>query len=201
MNAPQSKIPHPKKRLDIELLALDLNTCSRCTGTAANLRAALASAADWLRELEVEVTFQQTVIESADQAEQLRFASSPTVRINGRDIATESRESSCGDCGELCGCGERTNCRVWVWQGVEHLAAPKALLLDALLKEYGQLSAATTASGLSFRLPENLRAFFAGREKFATNLASCCDQETCCDPTEKSACCGNDTESSVCGCQ
>src|SRR5687768_11908017 len=83
------------KRLDVELLALDLNTCRRCTGTAANIRAALASAADLLREAGAEVVLRETVVRTAEQAERLRFESSPTVRINGHDIAVEARESKC----------------------------------------------------------------------------------------------------------
>ena len=143
-------------------------------------------------ELGVDATFQETIVKTAEQASQLRFASSPTVRINGRDIATESRESSCDDCTELCGCGDGTNCRVWAWQGVVHLAAPKALVLDALLKEYVQSRVTVESSSLPFQIPENLQAFFTRSEKRATEEGSCCDQSICCDPADKSACCGND---------
>lgn len=202
MNTTQPTLPRPRIRLDVQLLALDLNTCNRCTSTAANLRAVLALAADTFAELGVDATLQETIVETADQATQLRFASSPTVRFNGRDIAAESRESSCDDCTELCGCGDGTSCRVWVWQGVEHLAAPKALILDALLKEYVR-SADTNddAPSVPFHLPENLQSFFSGRVKRADEDPSCCDRSICCDSADKSACCGNDVESSACGCQ
>ena len=192
------------RRLTIELLALDLATCKRCTGTDANIQSALDTVAGVLREAGVEAAVRKTVVKTADQAERLRFESSPTIRINGRDIAVELRESPCGDCGELCGCNGRVACRVWVWQGEEYLEAPKAMIIDALLKAYAQTGQPSRAPSQPFRLPENLHTFFAATAAQAVPGAAagaCCDQTSCCEPLAKPGCCGPEPQSAKCGCQ
>lgn len=192
-----------ERKLTIELLALDLNTCGRCTGTGANLDAALATVADVLREADVEVEVRKTVVTSAAQAERLRFESSPTIRINGRDIALELRESNCGDCGDICGCEGQVDCRVWVWQGKEHVEAPKALIIDAILRAYGQAWEPPPKSGKRYHLPENLKKFFAATaaQSAAASKDKCCDRTACCEESEKEACCGTVSSGAVCGCK
>jgi hypothetical protein len=160
-------------RLTIELLALDLATCGRCTGTEANLDDAIHAVADLLRETDVEVEVRKTLVKTAEQARSLRFESSPTIRINGRDIAFDLRESPCADCGDLCGCKGQIDCRVWVWRGRTHKQAPKALIIDAILRSYAQAwePAQLPSTGKPFTLPENLKRFFDG---VASASAPCC---------------------------
>jgi len=191
------------RTLTIDLLALDLETCGRCTGTDANLEAAIATVANVLRDADVEVEVRKTIVTSAAQAEALRFESSPTIRINGRDLALELRESNCGDCGDLCGCDGQVDCRVWVWQGREHTEAPKALVIDAILRAYGQAWDPATQASRPFRLPKNLRNFFeakAQRTKHAQG-EDCCDRTACCDGSEREACCGASSGAEACGCR
>ena len=161
--------PEGPRRLDIELLALDLDTCGRCTGTAANLDDALASVAGVLREAGVEVGVDKTVVRTREEAERLRFSSSPTIRVNGRDIALELRESSCADCGSLCGCEGGVDCRVWVWRGREYTEAPKAMIVDAVLRAYA--AAGSPAPDETHRMPDNLRRFCDAKRP---ERASCC---------------------------
>ncbi len=191
-----------KRAIEIELLALDLSTCGRCTGTARNLDDAIDSVARLLRDTGTAVRVTRHVVTTAEQAERLRFAVSPTIRINGRDIALETKESRCDDCGDLCGCEGGVDCRVWIWKGQEHLEAPKAMIIDALLKAH-----ATDASGgqpAVFSLPENLRRFFAGMARrqrpgggVAADRASadhgsgaCCDRGAHRDDASTADCCG-----------
>jgi hypothetical protein len=191
-------------RLTIELLALDLDTCKRCVGTGANVRSALEAVAAVLREAGAEIELRTVVVKSADQAESLRFESSPTVRIDGRDVALEQRESPCGDCGELCACEGGVDCRVWVWQGEEHLEAPKAMIIDAILRAYARSDPPAVAPSRPFRLPENLRRFFAARAAQARQegpSGKCCDTTSCCEPAAKPACCGPQPEPAGCGCR
>lgn len=201
MDATQSNATRPSKQIDVVLLALDLNTCSRCVGTANNLRTAISLVRDLLRELGTEVVYHETVVATAEQAARLRLRSSPTVRINGRELAIELRESPCKDCGELCACGDGVNCQVWVWQGIEHLEAPVGMFLDALLKEYAQTVPPTLVAIRPFTLPENLQAFFRAREKRSPAKETCCDEQACCEPSDKAACCGQDAASTTCGCK
>ncbi len=193
------------RTLSIELLALDLNTCSRCTGTDRHLTEAIESVAGLLRETGTQINVSKHVVTTADEAERLRFTSSPTIRIDGRDIALQFKESSCRDCGDLCGCDGGVDCRVWIWQGREYLEAPKGLIVDALLKAY--VAGPTPGEPQPYTMPANLRSFFAAKSAQASKSAGasdaavcstdaaagtddCCDRTTCCDTSAKSACCG-----------
>jgi hypothetical protein len=192
----------PTRTIEIELLALDLDTCGRCTGTDRNLEEALASVADVIRETGAAVNVTKRVIATAPDAERFRFVSSPTIRIDGQDIALELRESSCKDCGDLCGCQGGVDCRVWVWQGKEYLEAPKPMIVDAVLRTYA--APPTSVPSEPYRMPENLRTYFAAAaEKQSGQGAAdeCCDQSACCEATEKAACCGDASASETCGCR
>jgi hypothetical protein len=150
--------------LVVELLALDLSTCGRCTGTDRNIEAAVRELRPILAECGIDPRFRKTVVQTADQATALRFRSSPTIRINGRDVPIELRESRCGDCTGLAGKACDVDCRTWVWQGREFTEAPKGLVIDAILRAYpSSAEPSPTASNAPFELPENLKRFFAAR--------------------------------------
>ncbi len=111
----------------------------------------------------VDLRFRKTVVQTADQAVALRFRSSPTIRINGRDVPIELRESPCGDCtGLVKGKSCAVDCRLWVWRGREYTEAPKGLIVDAILRAYAEGPEGPESSG-AFELPENLRRFFEAR--------------------------------------
>ena len=101
--APTAAPPATPGTLDVEFLYLDLTTCTRCQGTQASLRMALAVVQPLLDALGLRATLRSTQVTSVAQAQQLGLVTSPTVRINGRDIAPELKESACGPCSELCG--------------------------------------------------------------------------------------------------
>ena len=62
----------------------------------------------------VEIVVKKTLVDSEQKAMELGFVASPTIRVNGRDIALQLRESNCASCGEACGCEGKIDCRVWV---------------------------------------------------------------------------------------
>jgi hypothetical protein len=188
-------------QLVIDFLYLDLETCTRCRGTDANLAAALVEVGRVLDAAGVEVSMRKTLVASEEQARLVGFVSSPTIRVNGQDIALELRESSCAACGEACACDGTIDCRVWVWQGQEHTEAPTAMIVDAILREVYGGERATAPSPMG-AVPENLARFFAGKERLAATM-SCCppaERAACCAPSEKASCCG-DAVSESCGCQ
>ena len=78
------------RRVVIEFLYINLTTCSRCLGTDAQIEAALALVRPVLAVTGIEVELRKILVESEAQARALRFASSPTIRIDGRDIALGS---------------------------------------------------------------------------------------------------------------
>ena len=171
------------RRMTIELLALDLSTCGRCTGTSANLDAALAQVAGRLRARGVEVEVRRTVIRTMEDAVAARFVSSPTIRVDERDVALELRESACGDCGDLCGTG--VECRVWVWRGREYEEAPEAMIVEAIEDAARRPSEPAARERTPYRLPGNLRRFFEAKARAGATgagAAGCCgrDPEGCC---------------------
>ena len=156
----------------------------------------------------VEVEVRKVHIRSAAEARAWRFVSSPTVRINGVDIAVELRESSCGSEACVDGCGDHIDCRVWVFGGREYTEPPVELIVDAILRQvYGQPSA--PVEDRPYELPDNLQRFFATDPVAAEESdppvpvaePACCspvEQETCCAPEDKAGCC---TEAVGCGCR
>ncbi len=163
--AAQSLTIEPEKRhLDIEFLFLDLEVCEPCRGTESSLEEALAEVARVLEATGIEVSVQKTHVQSAEQALAMGFVSSPTIRINGRDIQLEVRESLCPSCGDLCG-GE-VDCRVWVYQGKEYPVPPKGLIIEAILREvYKEPGKNYAEQPRPSELPENLKKFFAAKRK------------------------------------
>jgi len=147
-----------KRKVVIDFLYLDLEICTWCKGTGDSLDGALARVATVLQAGGVEVEVNRIHVDSEDKAMRYRFASSPTIRVNGRDIQMEGKESKCESCGDLC--GDDVDCRIWLYQGKEYTSPPPAMIIDAILREvYGQPVAAAEA-GEPFTLPENLRKFF-----------------------------------------
>ena len=193
------------QRISIDFMYVDLEVCDRCLGTDANLEAALSDVSHILKASGAEVSLQKTLVESEAQAQALGFFTSPTIRINGRDIALELRESQCASC-ESCSGNGAVDCRVWVFHGQEYTAAPKAMIVDAILREvYGNAALSQPTLIEASELPENLRRFFAGKTKKAeTEASACCssaEQTTCCEPSEKAECCGTASNNQTCGCK
>lgn len=185
---------HDVRAVEIDFLYLDLATCGRCIGTDRNLEEALVEVAGVLQGAGLEVVLRKTQVESEAQARELRFYSSPTIRVNRRDIALEFRESRCYSCEDACGCNGEVNCRVWVWRGREFTEAPKAMIVDALLRAVYERTNGLASNGEPYAgVPEDMRRFFAGKaqkKQEAMAKALSAPTSSCCGPTEQSACCG-----------
>jgi Domain of unknown function (DUF2703) len=192
-------------RLRLEFLFLDLTTCSRCLGADRSLESALDVVREVLQATGVELEVDKILVESAEQARALRFVSSPTIRVDGDDVALELRESSCGS--EACtdGCGDQIACRVWVHRGREYTEPPVAMIVDAVL---GHVYSGVPSRGVRERepyvLPENLVRFFSAKTGSAESEESACcsasEQESCCEAEAKADCCGAGTGEG-CGCR
>lgn len=205
VNRQENYLVTEQRRIDIDFMYVDLEVCDRCLGTDANLEAALADVSHILEASGAEVSLQKTLVASEAQAQTLGFFTSPTIRINDRDIALELRESQCASC-ESCSGNGAVDCRVWVFQGQEYTAAPKAMIVDAILREvYGNAALWPPTPMQNSELPENLRRFFAGKtKKAAMESSACCspaEQTTCCEPSEKAECCGTVSNNQTCGCK
>lgn len=175
------------ERIVIEFLYLDLTTCTRCIGTGESLETALDMVGGVLAATGAQVEVHKTLVETMTQARESRFVSSPTIRVNGRDIALELKESPCASepCG--CDCHDDTLCRVWSYRGQDHAEAPVGLIVDAILGEVH--GGPPRAQAVNYELLANLQDFFARK----ADANACCSpeqQESCCAPSEKSDCCG-----------
>jgi hypothetical protein len=148
------------KTLDIDFLYLDLNTCERCLSVNETLKEALEILSSVFDTLGYRVRVNSVNIMSKKLAEQYRFVSSPTIRVNGVDICNEVKESDCADCGDLC--GDSVDCRVFVYEDKEHEQPPVAMIVDGILDAiYGQ----KPREDQLYMLPDNLRKFFAGMNR------------------------------------
>jgi Domain of unknown function (DUF2703) len=161
--------------IEIELLALDLTSCTRCIGTLENIERAIDTVRPVLEVTGAQVNVRKLVIESEERARHSRFVTSPTVRINGKEIAFEALESKCDSCTDLCGCDEGTKCRVWRYQGKEYTEAPVGLIVEALLHELSGSDRVGGGTPVYEEVPENLRRFFTSKAaKEPAGTESCC---------------------------
>ena len=163
---PASGIRAKKRHLDIGFLYLDLSVCERCQDAESSLKEAIEEIARVLEATGVEVTLNKIHVTSEEQAVALGFVVSPTIRVNGRDIQMNFRESLCESCGTLCECEGGVSCREWEYQGQWYTAPPKGLIIEAVLKEvYCGAEEAREEPQKAEEAPDNLKHFFAGMPK------------------------------------
>jgi Domain of unknown function (DUF2703) len=185
--------PQTRDGLRIDFLFLDLTTCTRCLGADRSLESALGVVREVLEATGVKVEVNKVLVESEERARAQRFVSSPTIRVDGHDVALELRESSCGS--EACtdGCGDQIACRVWVHRGREYTEPPVAMIVDAILGHVYGASARARLEAEAYELPANLARFFSGKAaSAAVKELACCppaEQQSCCEADAKEDCC------------
>jgi hypothetical protein len=202
------------RELHVEFLYLDLDTCTRCRATDTTLLEAIARTRPALDAAGVTVHVTKTLVASETQARELGFVSSPTIRINGADIAGELLESACDTCSETCPCNGGVACRDWIWQGQRSTQPPVGLIVEGILTHAasagpGNPSSAASAGRGPREVPANLRQYFAAAAgRPAVDARGCCATDVeadCCAPEEKAGCCGDGARTgvapAVCGCQ
>ncbi|MEL7648304.1 MAG: DUF2703 domain-containing protein [Sedimentibacter sp.] len=146
-----------RKRITIDFLYLDLSVCTRCQGAESNLDDALKNVSNVLEATGTDVVINKVNVNTEALAVKYKFLTSPTIRVNGRDIQMEYKESLCESCGDLC--GDEVDCRVWIYQGNEYTEPPKAMIIEGILKEvYGGGSGDIEEK--EYVLPENLAHFY-----------------------------------------
>jgi len=159
-----------EKTLAIDFLYLDLTTCERCQSTDSSLKEALRVLSGAFDTLGYGVHVNEVNITSRELAEQYRFISSPTIRVNGVDINADVKESDCADCGSLC--GDNVDCRVFTYEGKDYEQPPTAMIVDGILKAiYGKRS--PCCADESYTLPSNLERFFTGINDGCSSECDC----------------------------
>lgn len=171
-----------KRKMIIDFLYLDLSVCTRCQGTEESLEEALDEVAKVLEATGYEVVVNKINVVTEELAIRHKFVSSPTIRVNGRDIQMEVKESLCESCGDLC--GDEVDCRVWVYQGKEYTVPPKAMIIEAILKEVYGGEGERSEKKQEYVLPPNLKKFYAAMKEKKGDKPS-----PCCGPAGPAKCC------------
>ena len=197
-----------KKQIKVDYLYIDLNVCDRCLGTDTALYEAIRDTGQILETSGIELSLTKTLVETEEQAAELGFLTSPTIRINGRDIQNDIKESTCESCGDICGDSD-IDCREWEYQGKVYNVAPKGLIVDAILGEVygGQEAIPEDSHQIPIeKVPANLKKFYAAiraQEARLTEAGDC--GPSCCGPDSTEAatsCCGpaaTEAATSCCG--
>lgn len=153
--------------LAVEFFFLDDNVCQPCSGTARALDEAIEITAAPLAVMGVDLRVEKIHITDKADAEAHKFLTSPTIRINGKDIDPARTEGECSTCGDLAGGKTTVNCRNWHWRGEVHQTAPTGKIVEAIM-DAATRSTTGCCSGAPqedpYIIPENLEAFFEARE-------------------------------------
>lgn len=161
-----------RRKLLLEYLALDRRACDRCAQTEAALDEVVAVLRPALELAGYAVAYQKREVATPQLAEEYRFLSSPTIRVNGQDVFGPVQESGCSCCGEIA--GAPVDCRVFEDGGKTYEVPTKEMLAHAILKS---LSAQPSCSCGWYEFPDNLRRFYEGKARKAEQAPPCCGGE------------------------
>jgi hypothetical protein len=163
-------LPEVRKVLNADLIVIDLSSCKRCVPTGDQLRAAVKLLAPVAEALGIELRHHETVVQTSAEAKEIALLSSPTIRLNGRDIAQDIRESLCESCGDLTDNNTRVDCREWHYRGKVYSAAPVALLVEALMEAMLKIDEMPPVPPTPLKnLPENLIRYFDNKKQAETS--------------------------------
>ena len=144
--------PKKPQPITIDFLYLDAGTSNGWQDSFSALSEAIGELSTLLNSSGLYIQVNKTLIDTAELAIKHRFVCSPTIAINGVDIA-ESTQSSI----------DAFNCRVWVYKGGNYSAAPKSLIISAIIKAiYG---GTIPIIERPYSLPPALQKFFSAKSK------------------------------------
>ena len=162
-----------RKVLNVDLLVIDLNTCKRCVPTGDQLRVAVNLLAPVAEVLGIDLRHHEIVVQTPAEAKEHALLSSPTIRLNGRDIAQDIRESECESCGDLTINNTSVDCREWHYRGKVYSAAPVPMLVEAIMGAMLNIDEMPPVVPAPLEeLPENLQRYFNNKKQ--TGVSTCC---------------------------
>jgi hypothetical protein len=115
------------------------------------------------------VEYKKIEMKTVDMAIKYKFVSSPTIRVNGRDICKSVVENRCGCCSDIS--DTDVECRVFEYNGETFEIPPKEMLAESILQSVFSQSDGGCSPD-EYDLPENLKNFFNGRK---SKSGCCCE--------------------------
>lgn len=154
-----------RKVLNIDLLVIDLETCKRCVPTGDQTKTAVKLLQPVAEGLGIELRHNEIVVQTTAEAKANALLTSPTIRLNGRDIAQDIRESACESCGDLTN-NTSVDCREWNYRGKVFPAVPLPLLIEAIMVAMQNIDDLPLVVPAPLEeLPENLQRYFDNRKE------------------------------------
>lgn len=147
------------KKLRIEYLYLDLDTCDRCIETDKVLDEVIEILRPGLELAGYELEYKKHEIISEEMAKEYHFLSSPTILLNGFDIFETITESECGCCSEIA--NTDICCRTFEQDGKSINTPTKEMMAYAILNHLNNNSIRYNDG---YKLPNNLKKFFEGKK-------------------------------------
>jgi len=162
------------KLLNVDLLAIDLTTCERCVPTGDTLAKALRLLKPVAAAIGIELRENRVVVRNPEEAKALALITSPTIRLNGRDIVQDVHESECESCGDLVGGDSKVDCREWHYKGQVFTSVPLPMLIETMLGAMLKIDEVPPMKPAPLEeLPDNLSQYFASK-KLPPTGACCC---------------------------
>ena len=150
--------------LNIELVVIDLTVCARCVPTGDQLENAVRILTPVAEAMGIVLKYRAIVVQSETEAKEHALLSSPTIRINGRDIAQDIRESVCESCGDLTENNTVVDCREWHYRGKVYSSAPLPMLLEVIMSAMLNIDKEPPVAIVSLEeLPTNLKTYFQNK--------------------------------------
>ena len=154
--------------LKVEFLFLNENQCKPCNGTSAALAQAIEMLRAPLKTMGIGLKLEKIHVNSKEIALARKFRSSPTIRINGKDIDPARTEDICPSCGTLTGDTAVVSCRTWHWKDEVYQVAPAGKIIEEIFSAVAAMPPDTRSEGCCddtdessvYTLPENLKGFF-----------------------------------------
>jgi len=151
--------------LNVDLLVIDLETCARCVPTGDQLQAAVSLLTPVAAAMGIELKYRVIVVQTPEEAKEHVLLTSPTIRLNGLDIAQDIRESVCESCGDLTDNNTLVDCREWHYRGKVYSAAPLPPPLEAIMGVMLNIDEMPPVVPIRLEeLPENLQRYFDNKK-------------------------------------
>ncbi|WP_269431682.1 DUF2703 domain-containing protein [Bacillus sp. JCM 19034] len=138
-----------------------VSSCNTCMSVEDQVLQMVADLRPVLEKVNTVVQVKKTIVQSLNQAEELQFKASPSIRIDGLEVLPTQ--------GDIFGLGER----FWEWEGSLYNAPPTALIVDTILRAYANSEQTQNTTPFIYQTPEPLREYFT--DSFEKNINDNCE--------------------------